>query len=210
MRQVQARAYSRAARRGQRRWIIGGYGVRVQRQPVSQIGKAIAELKTAVAFSRVLVGGLVHVARHAEIRKKQPVRRERPSLASHFNGPSKSKLQVRRWLEADLFSVEKRRRSQQISLEVSEKSIPSHGAEVSPDPRQAKWRDSVDVEHSKWRCVIREKQRPAFSRAPPLALLAVRELPICKIQPHVRVEKPCLISPGLRGGRQPRIDVNVV
>src|SRR5690242_1305954 len=110
MRQVQARAYSRAARRGQRRWIIGGYGVRVQRQPVSQIGKAIAELKTAVAFSRVLVGGLVHVARHAEIRKKQPVRRERPSLASHFNGPSKSKLQVRRWLEADLFSVEKRRR----------------------------------------------------------------------------------------------------
>src|SRR5690348_385551 len=112
MRQVQTRADSRAARRGQRRWIIGGDGVRVQRQPFSQIGQAIAELKTAIAFSRVLVGGLVHVARHAEIRKKQPVRRERSSLASHFNGPSKSKLQVHRRLEADLFSMEKRRGSQ--------------------------------------------------------------------------------------------------
>src|SRR5580692_4095579 len=103
--------------------------------------------------------------------------------------------------------MKKGRGGEQVPLQAAKKRIPAHGAEESPNPRQMKRRDAIDMKHANRRGVVGEEQRAAFTRSPPLAFLSVGQLPVQEIQSNVGVEQPCLIPSGLRAGGQARIVV---
>jgi hypothetical protein len=67
VREVKPRTESSAARGCKGRRIIGGNGIGVYGQSFSQVRNAMAEVETAVTFSRVLRAGFDLIARRAEI-----------------------------------------------------------------------------------------------------------------------------------------------
>src|SRR5579859_7776035 len=66
-----------AARRGERGRIVGGNRIVVEREPVSEIRKAVRKIESTVTLAGVFRRGLVHITGRAEVAPKDAVRRER-------------------------------------------------------------------------------------------------------------------------------------
>ena len=77
-----------------------------------------------------------------------------------------------------------------LSGQLSDKGFQPYIPKIAENPRQSKRADSVYAEHVvERRSIVRENHRPALTRAPPQASLAIRELPITDIHTHVSVQQ---------------------
>src|SRR5713226_230619 len=131
---------------------------------------------------------------------KEPVPGDRQARASQDNSAAESELKVTRRLEADLFAMHEGTWRCLVALECPEKCIPSHGAQKSEQARQPKRCDSIEMDHSDRIGIVAVEERPGLVGRPPLAFLAVGNLPIREIYPHVSIQEPCLRASTNRSG----------
>src|SRR5215467_13262275 len=126
MRDVHSRIDSGAPRRGQRRRIIVRKRIRVDGEPISQKGDAVAEVEAAGAFAGIVSRSFILNAGHAEVAANQPVQSNRQSSTSKNHGAAESEFQISCGLETELFSVKKRPWGSLVSLQGAEKHVPAH------------------------------------------------------------------------------------
>src|SRR5262249_48185833 len=133
MGQVDARIKCRTAGRGQRRRVVIGDGVVIDREPVPQVWDAVMEVESAAAITGIILREVCTRARvtsHVEEAPGKGVRGKRlKAFAGEGDGARKAQFQVLGWLKADLLTVNKRPRRETVSGKAAKEGIVTQSAE---------------------------------------------------------------------------------
>jgi len=168
----------------------------------------VAKIKAASTFAGISRRRFVLDAGDAEVAANQPVDGKRQVGATENDCAAKAEFQIAPGLEADFFAVEKRARRSPMSLQRAEEHVPAHRAEQPKKPGEAKRRDTINVKHANEESVVAEQQRPGLIGRPPFALLPIGNLPVCKIQADIGIQKPRLVSLGDRARGEDGVTVH--
>src|SRR5580692_1192795 len=185
-----------AAGRADRRNIVGGEGIRVKSEPVTQKGKPVGKLEARGSFTGIRAAPKRIGFAEAEITVEERGRRDwaaktegasQPCIehghnagdggTAHFREARETKLEIFRRFETDFFAVEDGPGWEFVAGKFAHESVDFHRAEVVKDPRKRKGNSAAGAKHVNGGGIVTEEQRAAFALSPPETLFSERKIP---------------------------------